>query len=133
MPGDIGVLSSGAGLTMAILDLIHRAGGSPANFLDTAQIDGEGIYGAFELMARARPYRVLRVNLFAGLNRCDSLAEGIGRYLQDHPPETPVIVRMVGNREEEGHRILREAGLEPFARIEEAVEEAVRLAAEVSP
>jgi succinyl-CoA synthetase beta subunit len=133
MPGDIGVLSSGAGLTMAILDLIHSAGGSPANFLDTAQIDDDGIYAAFELMARARPHRVLLVNLFAGLNRCDRLAEGISRYLGDRPPEIPVVVRMVGNLEEEGHRILRQAGVTPFSRIEEAVGEAVRLAAEAAP
>jgi succinyl-CoA synthetase beta subunit len=133
MPGDIGVLSSGAGLTMAILDLIHRAGGSPANFLDTAQIDDDGIYSAFELMARARPHRVLLVNLFAGLNRCDALADGIRRYITDHPPAVPVLVRMVGNLEEEGHRILRQAGLTPFSQIEEAVEEAVRLAAAEGP
>jgi succinyl-CoA synthetase beta subunit len=133
MPGDIGVLSSGAGLTMAILDLIHRAGGSPANFLDTAQIDDQGIYSAFELMARARPHRVLLINLFAGLNRCDALAEGIRRYLRDHPPAIPVVVRMVGNLEAEGHRILQQAGLTPFSQIEEAVDEAVRLAAEVGP
>ena len=132
MPGDIGVLSSGAGLTMAILDLIHRVGGSPANFLDTAQIDEQGIFSAFELMARARPHRVLLVNLFAGLNRCDAMAHGIRRYLSEHPPAVPVVVRMVGNLEEEGHRILRQAGLTPFSQIEEAVEEAVRIAAEAS-
>jgi succinyl-CoA synthetase beta subunit len=127
LPGDIGILSSGAGLTMAILDLIHKAGGSAANFLDTAQIDDEGIYNAFALLSRAKKTRALLVNIFAGLNRCDSLAMGMQRYLNHHPIETPLVVRMIGNREEEGHRILREMGIESFSRLEDAVEEAVKL------
>ena len=127
LPGDIGILSSGAGLTMAILDLIHKSGGSPANFLDTAQIDDEGIYNAFELLSRAKKTRVLLVNIFAGLNRCDKLAMGIRRYLKDHPPEIPLVVRMIGNLEADGHRILREMGVEPFSRLEDAVGQAVKL------
>ena len=128
LEGDIGILSSGAGLTMAILDLIGAAGGRAANFLDTAQIDDDGIYDAFALLAQARPVRVLLVNIFAGLNRCDRLAEGIRRYLTQHPAQTPVIVRMIGNREEQGHQILREIGIEPFTGLEEAVDRAVALA-----
>ncbi|NIM14617.1 MAG: succinate--CoA ligase subunit beta [Candidatus Aminicenantes bacterium] len=130
LPGDIGILSSGAGLTMAILDLIHKAKGKPANFLDTAQIDDEGIYNAFDLLSRAKKTRVLLVNMFAGLNRCDNLALGIQRYLNDHPMEIPIVVRMIGNREEEGHRILREIGIEPFTRLEDAIEHAVKLSKE---
>jgi succinyl-CoA synthetase beta subunit len=128
LDGDIGILSSGAGLTMAILDLLSRAGGSAANFLDTAQIDDEGIVDAFDLLARGRAHRVLLVNMFAGLNRCDALAEGVRRALEARPPKVPIVVRMVGNREEEGHRILREAGVEPYRDLEDAVEAAVRLA-----
>jgi len=126
--GEIGVLSSGAGLTMAILDLIQYGGGTPGNFLDTAQIDDEGIFDAFELLGRAREFKVLLVNIFAGLNRCDLLAGGIRRYLEEHPLDVPVVVRMVGNLEEEGHRILAGAGIEPHSRLEDAVEAAVRLA-----
>ncbi len=127
LPGEIGILSSGAGLTMAILDLIHRAGGSAANFLDTAQIDDEGIYKAFDLLSRAKQPRVLLVNIFAGLNRCDDLARGIRGYLAAHPLNIPVVVRMIGNLEKEGHRILEEIGIHPFSKLEEAVEQAVRL------
>ncbi len=127
LPGDIGILSSGAGLTMAILDIIHKAGGSPANFLDTAQIGDEGIYKAFDLLSRVKKIRVLLVNIFAGLNQCDRLALGIRRYLNDYPVEIPLIVRMAGNLEEEGHRLLKEIGIKPFSRIEDAVEQAVRL------
>ena len=128
LPGDIGILSSGAGLTMTILDLIHNEGGKPANFLDTAQIDDDGIYEAFDLLSRAKPTRVLMVNIFAGLNRCDRLAAGIIRYLRDHPGRIPLVVRMVGNLEKEGHRLLKDIGMEPFTCLEAAVTEAVRLA-----
>ena len=123
LDGDIGILSSGAGLTMAILDLMQQSGGRPANFLDTAQIDDEGIYAAFDLLARAKPVRGLLVNIFAGLNRCDRLASGIVRYVQACPPGVPIVVRMVGNREAQGWQILREAGIEPVAGIEEAIEQ----------
>ena len=125
LPGEIAILSSGAGLTMTILDLINFAGGSAANFIDTAQIDEEGIYRAFDLLSRAGRGRCLLVNIFAGLNRCDSLARGIVRFLEDSPPGIPLVIRMVGNREREGHAILREAGLDPCTELEEAVERAV--------
>jgi succinyl-CoA synthetase beta subunit len=127
LSGDIGILSSGAGLTMAILDLMNRAGGRPANFLDTAQIDDQGIYEAFELLSRAGTPRVMLVNIFAGLNRCDALAEGIKRYLQDHPLPMPVVVRMIGNLEDEGHRILKGIGITPFKELEAAIDFAVKL------
>jgi succinyl-CoA synthetase beta subunit len=128
LPGDIGILSSGAGLTMAILDLIHGAGGEPANFLDTAQMDDEDLYRAFEFMKRAKPVKVLLVNIFAGLNRCDTLAEGIRRYLEEKPLDIPLVVRMQGNGEEAGRRILQDLEMEPFSRIEHAVEKAVKIA-----
>lgn len=132
LDGNIGILSSGAGLTMAILDLLHNAGGKAANFLDTAQIDDAGIFDAFELLSRASGYSVLMVNIFAGLNRCDLLAEGIVRYLQKHPMDVPVVVRMIGNHEAEGHKILKAANIEPFSYLEDAIERVVALA-EVSP
>lgn len=128
LPGDIAILSSGAGLTMTILDLIHFAGGSAANFLDTAQIDEEGIFKAFELLTKAKQARALLINIFAGLNRCDSLAHGIQSFLSKHRIEMPIVVRMVGNKETEGHEILRNAGIEPFTGLEDAVERVVHLA-----
>ncbi len=125
--GDIAILSSGAGLTMTILDLLDEAGGEAANFLDTAQIDAEGICQAFDLLRRAREPRVWLINIFAGLNRCDHLAQGIRDYMRQNPVEQPVVVRMVGNLEEEGHRILREACVEPVTELEDAIEHCVAL------
>jgi succinyl-CoA synthetase beta subunit len=127
LSGDIAILSSGAGLTMTILDLIGLAGGAPGNFLDTAQIDENGIYRAFELLARAKSARAMLINIFAGLNRCDRLAEGIVRYLSEHPIEIPLVFRMIGNREEEGHRILRDSGIEPHKDLEAAIGQVVEL------
>lgn len=126
--GDVAILSSGAGLTMTIVDLLIRRGVRPANFLDTAQFDEQGMMAAFDLLRRARPPKVWLVNVFAGLNRCDQLAEGIRRYLSEHPIEQPVVVRMVGNFEEEGHAILRDIGIEPVRQLEEAIEACARLA-----
>jgi len=128
MEGDIGILSSGAGITMAILDLIHMHGGRPANFLDTAQMDAEGIYKAFSLFNGNTKLKALLVNIFAGLNRCDDLAMGIRRYLQEHTLTMPLVVRMIGYREEEGKNILREINIEAIRSLEEAVEKVIELA-----
>jgi succinyl-CoA synthetase beta subunit len=130
MDGDIGILSSGAGVTMAILDLISMGGGKPANFLDTAQMDAEGIYKAFSLFSGNKNLKVLLVNIFAGLNRCDDLAMGIKRYLQEHGLTIPLVVRMIGYREEEGKNILKEVNVEAIRSLEESVEKVVQIAGE---
>jgi len=127
MDGDIGILSSGAGITMAILDLISMRGGKTANFLDTAQMDAEGIYKAFSLFSGNTNLKVLLVNIFAGLNRCDDLAMGIKRYLSENQLRIPVVVRMIGYREEEGKNILQEINIEAIRSLEEAVEKAIEL------
>jgi succinyl-CoA synthetase beta subunit len=129
LPGTVGILSSGAGLTMAIMDMIHHAGGAPANFLDTAQIDDEGIYDAFDLIMRAKPVKVLLINIFAGLNRCDLLARGIRRFVEERRPDVPMVVRMIGNKEEAGYAILKDIGIPAYASLEEAVSKAVKLGA----
>ncbi len=131
LEGDIGILSSGAGLTMAIMDLLNQYGGRPANFLDTAQMDETGVFQAFEFLFRAKPVRAVLVNIFAGLNRCDDLATGIRRYIETHNPSVPIIVRMAGNRETEGHAILEAIGIHPLKGLEDAVQSAVTLTREV--
>ncbi len=131
--GDVAILSSGAGLTMTIVDLLHQEGVQPANFLDTAQFDEQGMMDAFALLSRARPPKVWLVNIFAGLNRCDRLAEGMRTYLADHPIEQPMVVRMVGNFEDEGHAILKEIGITPVRELEQAIAECVRFVRSPSP
>ena len=128
MDGDIGILSSGAGVTMAILDLISMHGGRPANFLDTAQMDADGIYKAFSLFSDNKNLKVLLINIFAGLNRCDELAMGIKRYLQENGLKTPLVVRMIGYREEEGKNILKEVNVEAIRSLEESVDKVIQIA-----
>lgn len=126
--GEIGILSSGAGITMAILDLIKMNGGRPSNFLDTAQMNADGIYDAFSLFNGNPKLKVLLVNIFAGLNRCDDLAIGIKRYLTEHQLSMPLVVRMIGYREDEGKKILNEINIEPIRSLEEAVEKVIQIA-----
>lgn len=131
MDGDIGILSSGAGLTMTILDLIKQYGGNAANFLDTAQMGREDIYKAFDLVSSNKKAKVIFVNIFAGLNRCDHLAEGIKNYIQEKNLEVPIVVRMIGNKEEEGFEILKGIDIEPIKELEPAVQRAVAVASEM--
>jgi succinyl-CoA synthetase beta subunit len=126
--GEIGILSSGAGITMAILDLIKMREGRPANFLDTAQMNAEGIYNAFSLFAYNPRLKVLLVNIFAGLNRCDDLAMGIKRYLHEHPLGMPLVIRMIGYKEDEGKSILKEINVETIRSLEDSVEKVVQIA-----
>lgn len=127
MEGDIGILSSGAGITMSILDLIHLRGGKAANFLDTAQMNRQGIYEAFQIFHNSPGLKCLLVNIFAGLNRCDELAGGIKDYLTAYQPPFPIVVRMVGNREKEGRQILEDIGIQPIAGLEESVDRAIAI------
>lgn len=125
LEGDIGILSSGAGITMAILDLMRMWGGKPANFLDTAQMDRKGIYDAFKIFLGQDAIKTVLVNIFAGLNRCDYLAEGIKDFLSEYQPSFKVVVRMIGNRDEEGMQVLRPIGIEPIRQLEAAVKKAI--------
>lgn len=128
--GNIGLLSSGAGVTMAILDLMRKAGGKPANFLDTAQMNRKGIYDAFHIFYGNPDIKTVVVNIFAGLNRCDELALGIKDFLIEYQPEFKVVIRMVGNMEDEGHSILEQIGIKPLRGLEEMVEQAIKITEE---
>jgi succinyl-CoA synthetase beta subunit len=127
MEGDIGILSSGAGITMAILDLMRELGGKPANFLDTAQMDRKGMYDAFKIFYGDPTIKTVLVNIFAGLNRCDDLAEGIKDFLTEHKPDFSVVVRMIGNREEEGKGILKSIGIDAVSGLEDAVVKVIQV------
>ncbi len=125
LEGNIGIISSGAGLSMSTLDLIKIYGGEPANFLDMAQVDGNGIKKGLEILSRKKGMKVIFINLVAGLNRCDSMAEGVKAFMAENTLDVPVVVRMVGNRSEEGARVLREAGLENIESLEDAITKAI--------
>ncbi len=131
LDGNVGILSSGAGLTMAILDLMNMEGVKPANFLDTAQMDAEGIYRAFDLLLENEDVEMVFVNIFAGLNRCDELAGGLKKFIEDHDLDIPVVVRMIGNQEQRGNEILKEIGIEPIPGLEEAIEKVRKVSGDI--
>ena len=129
--GDIGIIGNGAGLTMATMDLVKQSGGEPATFLD---IGGGASSEAFEkclsLLLSYPRIRVVFVNVFGGITRCDEIATGIARALGIGRPEKPIIARLVGTNEREAAGILREirgAEVEAFGSAEAAALRAVQL------
>lgn len=128
LEGDIGCIVNGAGLAMATMDMIRLAGGNPANFLDIGGgASPERVAKAFRLVRSDDKVRTILVNIFAGINRCDWVAEGIVQALEANPIDIPVIVRLAGTHVEGGRKILAESGL-PIIRavtLSEAAERAV--------
>jgi succinyl-CoA synthetase beta subunit len=131
LDGDIGCMVNGAGLAMATMDLVKRAGGRPANFLD---IGGgarhEKVAEALRLILGDASVRVVLVNIFGGIARGDEVARGLleARALQDR--DVPMVVRIVGTNAELAADILREGaeGIETASSLDDAVERAVALA-----
>jgi len=129
LDGDIGVIGNGAGLTMATLDTVMLHGGRAANFLDLGGgATPERIGEAAEFVLRDERTKALLVNVLGGITRCDNIAEGVVEARREVAAEKPVVVRMMGTKEEEGRRILKEAGIETLDSMEEAAELAVKLA-----
>jgi len=112
LDGAIGCIVNGAGLAMATMDMIKHAGGEPANFLDIGGgASPERVAAAFRLVLSDPRVRVVLVNIFAGINRCDWVAQGIVQAAGSVGVPIPVITRLAGTNVEEGRRILRESGL----------------------
>jgi succinyl-CoA synthetase beta subunit len=112
LDGEIGIVSSGAGLAMATMDIIGRRY-RPANFLETGGgISEELLYRVMELVLQKKGLRAVFLNLLAGINPIHEGAQGIVRYLQEHPTNVLIVARARGNRQEEIWQILREGGVE---------------------
>ncbi|MBK1871179.1 malate--CoA ligase subunit beta [Taklimakanibacter albus] len=129
LDGSIGCIVNGAGLAMATMDMIKAAGGEPANFLDIGGgATPERVAKAFRLVTSDQNVRAILVNIFAGINRCDWVAEGIVMALQKTPLNMPVVVRLAGTHVEEGRKILARSGL-PIIRAGTLAEAASRAVA----
>jgi malate-CoA ligase subunit beta len=112
LDGDIGCIINGAGLAMATLDMIKLSGGEPANFLDIGGgASPERVATAFRTVLTDPKVRAILVNIFAGINRCDWVAEGVVQAYREENLSLPVIVRLSGTNVEEGRRIIAESGL----------------------
>jgi len=112
LDGHIGCIVNGAGLAMATMDMIKAAGGEPANFLDIGGgATPERVGKAFRIVASDASVEAILINVFAGINRCDWVAEGIVQALERTPVEIPVVVRLAGTNVAEGRKILARSGL----------------------
>ena len=122
LDGDIGIIGNGAGLMMATLDLVNLFGGRPANFLD---IGGgarpEVVERALSLVMSKPQVKAILVNILGGITRCDLVAQGVISALSKASNKKPIVVRMMGTNEEEGARMLKEAGIESYPSLEEAI------------
>ncbi len=110
LDGDIGCIINGAGLAMATMDMIKHSGGEAANFLDIGGgASPDQVLKAFRLVLSDEKVKAVLVNIFAGINRCDWVAEGVVQALAQLEVQVPVVVRLSGTNVEEGLRILAEA------------------------
>jgi len=126
LDGNIGCIVNGAGLAMATMDTIMLAGGAPANFLDIGGgATPERVAKAFRLVMSDKNVQAVLVNIFAGINRCDWVAEGVVQALKEVEVDVPVIVRLAGTNVEEGQKILAKSGL-PIIRANTLMEAAER-------
>ena len=110
LAGDIGCIINGAGLAMATMDMIKYAGGEPANFLDVGGgASPERVAEAFRLVLSDKNVKAILVNIFAGINRCDWVAQGVVQAARDLA--VPLVVRLAGTNVEAGQRIIHDSGL----------------------
>jgi succinyl-CoA synthetase beta subunit len=112
LDGDIGILGNGAGLVMSTLDVVAQAGGAPANFLDAGGgSKADAIVAAVEVILSDAKVKAVLFNIFGGITRCDEVAKGLIEAFGQVQPEVPFVVRLDGTNDEEGRRLLAEAGL----------------------
>jgi succinyl-CoA synthetase beta subunit/malate-CoA ligase subunit beta len=107
LDGDVGCIVNGAGLAMATMDAITLHGGRPANFLDVGGgATPEKVANAFHIVLQDPAVKIILINIFAGINRCDWIATGIIQAMRDQNITMPIIVRLAGTNVEEGRAIL---------------------------
>ncbi|MDX8407210.1 MAG: ADP-forming succinate--CoA ligase subunit beta [Mariprofundaceae bacterium] len=128
LDGQIGCMVNGAGLAMATMDIIQLKGAKPANFLDVGGgVTVPAVTEAFKLLFSDEHVKAVLVNIFGGIVRCDIIANGLLEAIRTHPMRVPVIMRLVGTNEEEGRKLVRDAGLDVHwaADLDQAAEMAV--------
>jgi succinyl-CoA synthetase beta subunit len=129
--GNVGCMVNGAGLAMATMDLIKLAGGEPANFLDVGGgASAEQVENAFRILLSDPNVRVVLVNIFGGILRCDRVATGIVEAAKRINMRVPMVIRLEGTNVEEGRKILTQSGLkfEVAVGLKETAEKVAKLA-----
>jgi len=124
LEGDIAIVGCGAGLVMATLDSVAEFGGEPACFLDLGGgADAEDTKHALEIIDMKEGVKSIYLNIFGGITQCDKIAQGI----IDYEPTKPTVIRMLGTNEEEGKKMLREAGYDVVDGMDEGAKKAVEI------
>jgi len=122
---------NGAGLAMATMDLIKLHGGEPANFLDVGGgATAERVTEAFKIILTNKNVRAILVNIFGGIVRCDTIAEGVITAVKQVEVKVPVVVRLEGTNVEKGRELLAGSGLKitPATGLTDAAAKVVKLA-----
>jgi len=128
LDGDIGIIGNGAGLVMATLDVVNVFGGRPSNFLDIGGGGDIDITKKGLLLVMSKPeVKAVLINILGGITRCDIVAQAIIEALNESKVKKPLAVRMMGTNEEEGNRMLSEAGINSYDNMEKAVEEVLKI------
>jgi len=128
LDGNIGVIGNGAGLVMATLDTIQYYGGKPANFLDVGGgATSDKVVAALSIVLSDPNVEALFINILGGITRCDEVARGILKAKEEVGVTKLVVIRLVGTNEEEGKRILTEAGIHVLESMEEAAQKVVEI------
>ena len=131
LDGNIGCLVNGAGLAMATMDTIKLFGGEPANFLDVGGgASAEKVTEAFKIMLASPKVKAILVNIFGGIMRCDTIAEGVIAACKATNLSVPLVVRMKGTNEEIGKKLLKDSGL-PIISADTMAEAATKIVAAV--
>lgn len=129
LDGDIGCMVNGAGLAMGTMDIIKHFGGNPANFLDIGGgASAEKVAAALRIILKDGRVKVLLINIFGGITRCDEVAKGVVYAIDEVGVDVPMVVRLVGTNEEEGRELLANAKLATASSLADAAKKAIALA-----
>jgi succinyl-CoA synthetase beta subunit len=128
LEGAIGCLVNGAGLAMAVMDMIQYYGGKPANFLDIGGgASADKVASAMRIILEDPNVNCVLINIFGGITRCDEVARGVTLALAEAPRQVPVVARLIGTNAAEGQKILADASMHTLDSLSEAARKAVEL------
>ena len=129
MEGNVGCIVNGAGLAMATMDVIKLLGGEPANFLDVGgSSNPEKVLNAMKIIMRSKTVKVILINIFGGITRCDDIARGLLEARKQLGFPIPLIVRLTGTNEKEAKELLAQNQINTYSTMREVVQKAVELA-----
>jgi succinyl-CoA synthetase beta subunit len=130
LDGNIGCMVNGAGLAMATLDIIKQSGGNPSNFLDIGGgASADKVSTALRIICADPAVKVILVNIFGGITRCDEVARGILAARNEVNRPIPLVVRLAGTNAEKGLKLLADTDMKTASSLEDAARKAVEIAA----